>query len=386
MRQAVLHFLVLGALAALFVVPRLPVPSAQARNLSFQDTVWTTWQEANKATRKAVDANDLAEAKRAAEAATALYLNKSADFNPATHLILLENAMNIILGQPVRYSSFIDFIHDQLTASFEKSADQPEKFVELGLVYGRLISTKGAQTSDKAYYKKHAKLLQAIEDHAAELSNGSSEEFLNARYYKILTQRPYKSDRKTKKALRVLLDEALIFGKTTPTLNALISLSGIMAIQDKDYDDTLALIKTTIDTLGTEKLSPNASNNLYQVVAAALFLDYGPEKAESMLATVPMLKSLPYRVGTDGEVQIQPVLRFTPNFRNVRKRFVVALEYDVNREGRPENFTMLSTGVSRNRKLEAIEALKRWRYLPEFKDGKFQAVENVRVAFTVMPP
>ncbi|MEM7651486.1 MAG: energy transducer TonB [Pseudomonadota bacterium] len=344
------------------------------------------WRDANQATSVALEEKNYALAEKAAKAAVALYPQEAADFSPEVYIVLLDNAFQIVFANTRSEAKTWQYLGPRLEALMDRNIPLPPEFVDLGLLYSRVYLSAPLVTSDKAKLKEKAKIIRRIEMIANDTLSAIDQRVLLARYYTLMSERSFRKKRAIRSEFLQLLDQAISLKKFDVALRTLSSLAGLMTSKFRDHEEAIELIRTKSELIGLDNIPTARRKNLFTVLAAALFLDYGPEKAEAELSSIEALEAPELIYDEDGDVQLQPLKRYEPYFRNILSKKLIILSFTVNRKGKTEQIEILNSNMSYANEDAAVAAIKKWRYLPAFEDGKFKPVENVRVAFTVRPP
>ncbi|MGD1955689.1 MAG: energy transducer TonB [Sphingomonadales bacterium] len=348
--------------------------------------IWKTWKDAYEAASAAIDNDDFALASEAASTAVLLYREDNPDFELNSFLILIYNAGQLIQNHKEDAQATMGFLYPNIQYVLQRFDEYPERFVEIGNLYGSLYLSDPETTTIMSVYKEKAKFLEQIHDVAKSTLGLGHEKTLLAEYNMVMVQRYTRGKRYVRRSLREIHERSIALGYTRMIIKTTVALAGVLTGQFRDYDDAIDLIRNTVDNIGIETLTQRDKQNLFMIVAAALFMDHGPDKAEEMLQDVPYLEAPPLFYDEDGDVKLTPLLRSAPTFRNIHSQRFIVLRFNVNRKGRTEDIDILTSNLSKPNEAAALDAIKTWRYLPDFRDGHFQPVKSVKVAFNVKSP
>lgn len=348
--------------------------------------LWSDWEDANEATAAAVKENDFALADKAARAAVILYREDTVGFRLESYILLVDNAVQIILKRSNNPAAGHKFLYTKLVDIFENNKDYPKSLIDLGNTYSALYLSRPDRTTDKSVYKEKVKLIRRIRDASRDIFGQFDFKTQRAEYYTIMAERFTRNKRHVRRELSALLDRSIALNNDQLSIQVLSGLAGLLTSQFRDHDGAIKLIEDTVAQLGEDKLTKQNKQKLFIVVAAALFMDYGADEAEQKLSSVPFLEGPPLQYDEDGDVKAQPLRRYAPNFRNIRSNKMIILSFDVDREGKPKDIKIINSDLSKVNEQAAKSAIKRWRYLPVYQQGKFQPIKGIRVAFNVQPP
>ncbi|MEO0411639.1 MAG: TonB family protein [Pseudomonadota bacterium] len=349
-------------------------------------SVWTSWRDANEATSAALAKKNYALAEKAAKTAVILYSQEPSEFSAEVYIVLLDNAFQMVFTNTKNRRKTWKYLGPRLEYLMDRRIPLPPEFVDLGLLYSQVYLSAPVVSAQKSLLKQKAELIQRLEHVAKDTLPVTDPRVLEARYFTLMSERSFRKKRIVRREFSELLDKAISLNNTDVALRSLSSLAGLMTAIFRDHEEALELIRVKTLEIGVENIPKTRREELFMVVAAALFLDYGPDKAEAELSSIEALEAPELVYDEDGDVQLQPLKRYSPNFRNIRSKKFILLSFTVNRKGKTEQIKILSSDLTDLNEDAAIEAVEKWRYLPAFEDGKFKPVENVRVVFTVQPP
>lgn len=360
--------------------------AVSCRAFAQEPQVWTNWRDANLATDAALKDKDYPLAEKAAKTAAILYPEQVDEFDAKVYLVLVDNAFQMVFTNTKSPKKMWQYLGPRLEYLLDRGDSVPEMFIDLGLYYAQVYLSAPLVTTQKELMKEKADLIRRIEDATGEVLPATHPKVSLARYFTLMAEKNFRGKRKVRGDFSAHLDKTISLEHTDAALRTLSALAGIMTSRFQDHEEAIELIKTKTELIGVENVPKARREALFTVVAAAAFLDGGPEKAEALINSAEVLQAPALAFDEDGDVKLQPIKRYEPFFRNITSKKLILLSFTVNRKGRPENIKILNSDLNKPNEDAAVSAVKKWRYLPAFEDGRFKAVEGVRVAFTVQPP